>query len=110
MGIGYLKSIGYRDTVNLIVVAFCRDFFARKAAIDGKQLSRRTLMEYEYINTRLTDAVREIVGDDYETYIREIGEGIGYAGSNVLDICESEYKKIKKEAKVNIAKKLHLID
>ena len=110
MGLGYLSDAGYRDTLNLLVVAFCRDFFSRKEEIEKKALCRRTLMEYEYINGRIADAAREVVGDDYECYIREIGESKGYAKSDTLYVSETEYKHLKKSVKVNIAKKLHLLD
>ena len=110
MGLGYLISIGYRDTLDALIVAFCKDYFSRQEAIGNGKLGKRTRMEYEYINRRLEDAAREIVGDDFEAYIKALGQSIGYAYSDVLDISESEYKKLKKEVKVNIAKKLHLLD
>ena len=110
MGAGYLRTIGYRDTLDRLVVAFCKDYSFRKEAIATGECSRRTRMEYEYINGRIADAAREIVGDDFEIYINEIGEARGYAGSDVLTISESTYKLYKKEVKINIAKKLHLLD
>ncbi len=67
-------------------------------------------MEYEYVNVRLEDAAREIVGSDFEIYINEIGESIGYASSRIDGISENAYKRKKREVKINIAKKLHLLD
>ena len=110
MGVGYLNSIGYRDTLDALVVAFCRDYFERKRVIDENKCLRRTRMEYEYINGRILDAAYEIVGGDGEIYIREIGEKTGYAYSKVAGVSEPTYKHRKKEVKLNIAKKLHLID
>ena len=110
MGVGYLKFSGYRDTLDMLVIAFCKDYFFRKEEIESGASSRRTRMEYEYINGRIADAAREVVGDDYEIYIREIGEARGYAYSDILDISEGTYKQAKKEVKINIAKKLHLLD
>ena len=110
MGLGYLKTIGYRDTLDALVVAFCRDYFHRKHAIEDGKCSPRTRMEYEYINRRIAEAAREVVGTDYEIYIKEIADGAGYARSSVECISESSYKTYKKEVKVNIAKKLHLLD
>ena len=52
----------------------------------------------------------EVVGRDYEIYIRERGDGRGYARSAVIDVSESSYKRLKREVKINIAKKLHLMD
>ena len=71
---------------------------------------RRTLMEYEYLNRRISDAAKEVAGDAYIIYIKEIGENVGYAQSAAEDVSEYTYKKVKKEVKINIAKKLHLID
>lgn len=110
MGVGNLISIGYRDTLDALVVAFCRDFFYRRDTVASGLCSTRTRMEYEYINGRIADAAREIVGEDFELYIREIGESIGYAHSDVDYISESSYKKYKKEVKINIARRLHLLD
>lgn len=110
MGVRYLKAVGYRDTLDRLVIAFCKDYFFRKSVIESSECSKRTRMEYEYINGRIADAAREVVGDDFEVYIEEIGESRGYAGSDILDISESTYKNYKKEVKINIARKLHLID
>ena len=110
MGVGYLSSIGYRETLDALVVAFCRDYFERKRVIDEKRCLCRTRMEYEYINGRILDAACEVAGGDGEVYIREIGEKTGYAYSKIAGISELTYKARKKEVKLNIAKKLHLID
>lgn len=110
MGVGYLSNIGYTETLNLLIVAFCRDYFSRKKAIEQRACAKRTLMEYEYLNRRISDAALEIAGNEYEIYIKEIGDNIGYASSEVESVSEPAYKKTKKEIKVNIAKKLHLID
>ena len=67
-------------------------------------------MEYEYINRRIADATREIVGEEFLNYIHEIGERIGYAYSKVEDISDTEYKVKKKRVKLNIARKMHLLD
>ena len=110
MGARYLSTIGYRETLDVLVVAFCKDYFNRKAAIADGTVSRRTRMEYEYVNHRIAEAAHEIVGEDFEIYIREIGEAKGYAKSEMLDISESTYKIYKKEVKINVARKLHLLD
>ena len=110
MGARNMINIDYRDTLDRLVVAFCRDYSARKEAIKHGTCQKRTRMEYEYINGRIEDAAREIVGNKYEIYINEIGYYIGYANSRVDNVCENIYKNLKKEVKVNIARKLHLID
>lgn len=110
MGFRNLRSLGYRDTLDLIVIAFCKDYMYRKEAIADEKVSKRTRMEFEYINGRIADAAREVVGDNFEIYIKEIGAATGYAKSGIHDVCECTYKTYKKEVKVNIAKKLHLLD
>lgn len=110
MGAGYLDITDYRATLDMLIVAFCKDYFDRKSVIESGIGTKRTRMEYEYINSRIADAAREIVGDDFEIYIKEIGNASGYAKSCVSYISESGYKKYKRAVKVNIAKKLHLID
>lgn len=110
MGDWYVNDKGYTETLDLLIVAMCRDFFTRTRAIETKSCKRRTLMEYEYLNRTLIDATYEIVGEEYNIYINEIGNKIGYAYSKVGGISETEYKARKKEVKINIAKKLHLLD
>lgn len=110
MGDRYVNLRGFSDTLDYLIIAFCRDFKTRAEAIKNKSSNRRTLMEYEYINRRLVAAAQEIVGDEYGIYIEEIGEKIGYAYSKIEDISESAYKEKKKEVKLNIARKLHLLD
>jgi hypothetical protein len=110
MGARYINDESYVDTLDYLIIAICRDFRTRQRAIEEKSFRRRTLMEYEYLNRRLIEAASDVVGDDYETYIDEIGNKIGYAYSKIDDISETEYKCRKKEVKISIAKRLHLMD
>lgn len=110
MGAMYMSKIGYDDTLDRLVVAFCRDYFRREEAIRDSKCTKRTRMEYEYVNRRIADAARDVVGDEYEIYIKEIGYCIGYAGSVIDDVSESMYKVRKAEVKNKIAKNLHLLD
>ena len=110
MGAMHMSKIGYDDTLDRLVVAFCRDYFRREEAIRDSKCTKRTRMEYEYVNRRIADAAREVVAEQYELYISEIGFGIGYANSRVDNVCESHYKIRKAEVKISIAKKLHLLD
>ena len=110
MGTWYIKDEGYSDTLDYLIIAICRDFRTRQRAISEKSFKRRTLMEYEYLNRRLIEAASDVVGDDYETYIDEIGNKVGYAYSEIDDISETEYKQRKREVKISIAKRLHLMD
>ena len=53
MGNKSIKSIGYRDTLDKLVVALCKDYYARHEAILMGKCSKRTLMEYEMITSCL---------------------------------------------------------
>ena len=109
MGARHMND-GYTDTLDGVIVALCKDYCHRRASSDELKYSKRTLMEYDYINSILIRAASEIVGaDDAETIISEIGDRVGYAYSSVGEMCESTYKNMKKEVKLNIAKKLHMI-
>ena len=110
MGIRNLTN-EYTDTLDGIIVALCKDFSRREIAISENECSKRTAMEYEYINFRILLAACEVAGESQaRKYIDEIGGRIGYAYSDVDEVCESTYKMTKKEVKINIARKLHMID
>ena len=110
MGVGYVNDNGFSETLDFLIIALCRDFETRERSIKEKSCNRRTLMEYEYINRRLVDAAREIGGESYGIYIKEIGERIGYAYSRIDHLSETDYKVKKREVKLNIARKMHLLD
>lgn len=110
MGAGNVNRDNLDAALDLLVVAICQGFEERRRAIESGSYGKRTLMEYEYINRRVAEAAREIVGFDYDIYINEIGNKIGYAKSEVCDVCETEYKRLKKEVKLNVARRLHLFD
>ena len=102
---------GYGDTLDNLIVAICRDYPRRKDAVIENRCSARCAMEYRYLNSGILRAAIEVAGEtDGETYIYEIGEKIGYAYSRIDNVSESTYKKIKKEVKLNIARKLHFLD
>ncbi|MBQ2876144.1 MAG: hypothetical protein IJE25_03965 [Clostridia bacterium] len=99
------------ESLDLLVVAVCADYDRRLSAIKERSVSHRTEMEYRYLNYRVYLAAAEIVGDLYAPdMIREIGARRGYAKSAVEDYSERTYKVKKQQIKMNIAKKLHLID
>ena len=94
-------------TLDTLIVALCADFERREERCED----RRVAMEFKYLNARMLDAAAEIVGHRYAAIIiYEIGNRIGYAKSVVPDISESEYKRNKIAVKLNVARKLHLID
>lgn len=99
---------GYSSTLDALIVAMCADYLRREEAVKEGSISRRTEMEYKYLNYRIFDGASEVVGkEDALTYIYEIGRKIGYAKSKI-DISELTYKNNKLEVKINIAYKLHL--
>ena len=98
-------------TAGALVCALCADYPRRKQKIIEGGLSRRSENELRYINSKMYDAAAETVGEELaETYIKEIGERIGYAYSAVTDISEVTYKINKRKVKEAIAKKLYLTE
>jgi hypothetical protein len=98
-------------TANALVVALCLDYPRRKCEIMKGRLSRRTDIEFRYINSKMYDAAAEIVGEELaELYIKEIGEKIGYAYSSVEDVSEVTYKINKRKVKEGIARRLYLAE
>lgn len=98
-------------TLDLLIVALCRDFERRRCAIEGALFGKRTLMEYRYINCKMLDAAAEIVGEHQaRRFISEIGNRVGYAKCSDSYMSEAAYKRYKAEVKRNIALKLHLTE
>ncbi len=113
MGAGSMRrrDCGYTPTLDALVVAICADYARRETAIREEAVSLRTRMEYKYLNYRILEAAAEIVGERYAMlYIEEIGSKTGYARSKHDAVGEGLYKEEKREVKINIARKLHLID
>ena len=104
------RGVKIVDTLDDLIVSLCRDYFRREKAISLPGLSHRTKVELKYLNHKISEASKEIAGDDFLTYINEIGRSVGYAKSAVTDVSETEYKLKKSEIKANIAKKMHLSD
>lgn len=106
MGTGAVK----RDTLDELVVAFCRDRARRIYLREKSHLSKRTMVELRYLDYRIEEAAREIVGDKFDIYLSEIANAVGYAKSEAANVSESVYKLNKARIKGNIARKLHLTD
>ena len=105
------KTPGFGSTLDLLIIALCRDYERREEAILSKSCGARVFMEYQYLNYRISEAACETAGSSYaRTYINEIGKKIGYAGSKIPYISESTYKTEKQAVKLAIARKLALID
>lgn len=98
-------------SLDVLVRALCLDYSRRELAIANRSVSHRTDTEFRYYNFKIFDAAAEVVGEaDAEIYIKEIGEKVGYAKSDVFLISEVTYKQRKRCVMDNIAKKLHLCD
>ena len=98
-------------TLKELIRALCADYERRRACLEKESVSRRVRMEYAFINTKIADAAAEICGEALaDVFIKEIGDGIGYAGSAVSWLAESTYKKYKSDVMRNVAAKLHLYD
>lgn len=104
---GFRVRNGYTDSLDGLIVALCRDYERRACGSSVKRVE----MEYKYINTRLFEAVSEVVGlGNARTLIDEIGSHVGYANSRLDELSETSYKKLKQEVKLAIARKLYLLD
>ena len=98
-------------TANVLIVALCLDYQRRKEAIMGGMLSRRTEIEFRYINSRMFTAAAGIVGEELaEIYINEIGRKVGYSFSKVEEVSEVTYKINKRKVKEAIARKMYLVE
>lgn len=102
---------GYCESLDGVIVALCSDYPRRAEALAAGTGERLTLMEYKYLNYKMAEGAAEIVGERFAIpYITEIGRRIGYASSVADCISETTYKLKKLEVKLNIARKLHLLD
>ena len=105
-----MMSISER-MVSDIVEALCAHYCIRERAIREKSVGARVRMEYIYINSKMLDGAAEVVGSPYaESFIRDIGQGVGYANTEIDAFSEVFYKKSKLAIKRKIAEKLHLLD
>ncbi len=109
--LNHVRSIVLPDTLDGLIVAFCRDYKRRQDAISERNFSHRTQMEYRYVNYRIEEGALEICPVNcVEKFIDEIAMRRGYANSEIDCMSEVTYKRQKQEIKFNIARKLHLID
>lgn len=105
------RSIVLPESLDKMIVALLGDYKRRKDAILERSFSRRTEMEYRYINYRIEEGALEICPINcVESFIDEIAMHRGYANSDIDCMSEVTYKKQKQQIKFNIARKLHLID
>ena len=93
-----------------IICALCADYFRRAEIISRKAAPYNVIMEYRFLNYRIMNAAIEIAGSrDALFFIKDIGENVGYAASDLFVLSEAVYKERKKEVRDNIAKRLSLM-
>ncbi len=93
-----------------IVRALCADYTRRALVIECRSAPFNVIMEYRFLNYRIMNAALEIAGPrDARGFIKDIGEEIGYAATDLWLLSEKEYKHRKTEVKQNIARRLSLI-
>ena len=96
--------------VDALVVALCSDYERREEVIRNKSASYRVIMTYRFLNYKILDAASAIAGTrDSLDFIKEIGEKRGYTKTEVA-LGERAYKLTKLYVKVEIARRLGLID
>ena len=94
----------------MVITSLAADYRRRAEEIAKNELPVRIIMEYKYYNTKIFNAVSEIVGEaDAERYIADIGSGKGYSQNTDIYISETTYYKRKMECKERIARTLNFI-
>ena len=98
------------DGVEEIIRVLCADYTRRALVLECKNAPFNVIMEYRFLNYRILNAAIEIAGTrDARVFIKDIGEEIGYAATDLWLLPELEYKNRKAQIKVNIARRLSLI-
>ena len=99
------------ESASLLASALCADYFRRERAIREEKIPLRVRMEYEYLNQRILAAACELCEreEDALGYIEEIGAKRGYAKSR-FTVSEKTYKVRKRAVKLNILRRLYLLD
>ncbi len=99
------------ESADALASALCADYFRRERAIRAGDTPLRVRMEYEYLNRRIFTAARELCEGEEDAlgYIEEIGAKRGYAKSRFM-VSEKTYKVKKRAVKLNILRRLYLLD
>ena len=99
------------ESADRLAAALCADYFRRESAIKEGDAPLRVRMEYEYLNRRIFTAARELCDGEEDAlgYIEEIGAKRGYAKSR-FTVSEKTYKVKKREVKLNILRRLYLLE
>ena len=98
------------EGVEEIIRVLCADYTRRALVLECKNAPFNVIMEYRFLNYRILNAAIEIAGTrDARVFIKDIGEEIGYAATELWLLSEIEYKTRKAQIKFNIARRLSLI-
>ena len=93
-----------------IIKSLCADYTRRALVLECRSAPFNVIMEYRFLNYRIMNAAIEIAGPrDARRFIKDIGEEIGYATTDLWLLSETEYKQRKIQVKNNIAKRLSLM-
>ena len=93
-----------------IIKSLCADYTRRAVVLTCSNAPFNVIMEYRFLNYRIMNAAIEIAGTrDARCFIKDIGEEIGYAETELWLLSEAEYKHRKTQVKYNIARRLSLI-
>ena len=102
----YLIPVGLDE----VIIALCADYSRRAEVISRRNAPYNVIMEYRFLNYRILNAAAEIAGSrDAMFFVKDIGNNIGYAESDLFVLSETVYKERKKEVKENIARRLSLM-
>ena len=96
--------------LEVLISALCADYMRRAEIISRRGAPYNVIMEYRFLNYRIMNAAIEIAGTrDAIYFIKDIGNNIGYASSDLWALSEAVYKERKTGVKNNIAKRLSLM-
>ena len=98
------------EGIEEIIKALCADYTRRALVIECRSAPFNVIMEYRFLNYRIMNAAVEIAGPrDARCFIKDIGEEIGYAATDLWLLSEMAYKQRKTDIKFNIARRLSLM-
>ena len=107
MGSGLLLEARLAPSLSSLVKAFCLDY---PRICGGASPGAEGGVDLSFYRISLFEGAAELVGEELaEDMIREIGNGVGYAKSQLYDFSEVTYKQYKMLARHNIARRLGLL-
>ncbi len=96
--------------VSRTVVALCNDYDRRRREILRKVLPEAVLRHYEFLNSVIDTALREVCEEGIrEDMRRDIGLGRGHRMSPIYCLSAKTFKRRKRDTKKRIAELLLLV-